>query len=89
MCVPIADSRFVLYFIRYISLTDTHDKKKGCNQGKKCTEFHPKMCPASMTKGKCTDLKCRFMHVKGTCKIDSDQKDDTDASDKLKPYLAH
>ena len=25
--------------------------KNGCNKGKKCTEFHPKMCPTSITKG--------------------------------------
>ena len=43
------------------------DKVKGCNFGrKKCKSFHPKMCPSSITKSKCYDDKCTFLHVKGT-----------------------
>ena len=39
---------------------------KGCNLGKKCTHYHPKMCPTSITKRECFDDKCNFTHVKGT-----------------------
>ena len=38
----------------------------GCNLGRKCTAFHPKMCPSSITKRECFDEKCNFTHVKGT-----------------------
>ena len=38
----------------------------GCNLGRKCTSFHPKMCPSSITKRICFDDKCQFTHVKGT-----------------------
>lgn len=39
---------------------------KGCNKGSKCTDFHPKMCPLSISKGECFDLSCTLCHVKGT-----------------------
>ena len=39
---------------------------KGCNLGKKCTDFHPKMCPMSISKFECFDAKCNLCHVKGT-----------------------
>ena len=39
---------------------------KGCNLGQKCSSFHPKMCPSSITKLECFDDKCIFCHVKGT-----------------------
>lgn len=38
----------------------------GCNLGKKCSFFHPKMCPSSISKKVCFDEKCQFTHVKGT-----------------------
>ena len=38
----------------------------GCNKGKKCGDFHPKMCPASITKNLCLDTKCKYSHVKGS-----------------------
>ena len=38
----------------------------GCNLGRKCTSYHPKMCPSSVTKKVCYDDKCQFTHVKGT-----------------------
>ena len=39
---------------------------KGCNLGKKCADFHPKMCPSSIAKSVCYDEKCTLCHVKGT-----------------------
>ena len=39
---------------------------KGCNKGKKCKDFHPKMCPMSIAKSECFDLSCSLCHVKGT-----------------------
>ena len=39
---------------------------KGCNLGKKCSDFHPKMCPMSISNLECFDSKCNLCHVKGT-----------------------
>ena len=39
---------------------------KGCNLGKNCSKFHPKMCPMSVSKGECFDAHCDLCHVKGT-----------------------
>ena len=38
----------------------------GCNKGKQCSEFHPKMCPTSITKNECFDIDCTGAHVRGT-----------------------
>ena len=41
----------------------------GCTLGRsRCDKFHPSMCPASMTKGECTDSSCKLWHVSGTRK---------------------
>ena len=34
--------------------------------GKKCKDFHPKMCFGSIKKGECFSENCRFAHIKGT-----------------------
>ena len=39
---------------------------KGCNKGNKCEDFHPKMCPLSISNSECFDQSCTFCHVKGT-----------------------
>ena len=39
---------------------------RGCKLGKKCPDFHPKMCINSLRKGECFDESCKFSHVKGT-----------------------
>ena len=39
---------------------------KGCNLGKNCPNFHPKMCPMSISKAECFDTSCTLCHVKGT-----------------------
>ena len=39
---------------------------KGCNKGNKCNDFHPKMCPLSISKSECLDISCTLCHVKGT-----------------------
>ena len=44
------------------------DKNKGCKLGKKCPEFHPKMCFNSIQKSKCVDTECTLMHIRGTWK---------------------
>ena len=48
----------------------THGTKQpdGCNQGRKCEHFHPKMCPNSIAKRLCLDDKCQLTHVKGTAR---------------------
>ena len=38
----------------------------GCNKGKKCELFHPKICPTSITKRECFDPRCHLSHIKGT-----------------------
>ena len=38
----------------------------GCNLGKSCTSFHPKLCDSSITKKICYDDNCTHTHIKGT-----------------------
>ena len=38
----------------------------GCKLGTKCKDFHPKMCPMSISKSECFDASCQLCHVKGT-----------------------
>ena len=41
--------------------------QNGCTLGRaRCDKWHPSMCPASMTKGQCTDTSCKLWHVAGT-----------------------
>ena len=37
-----------------------------CRFGNSCRYFHPKICYKSMNDRKCTDLECRFFHLKYT-----------------------
>ena len=39
---------------------------KGCNLGKNCENFHPKICSSSLTKSECFIHDCKFRHIKGT-----------------------
>ena len=39
---------------------------RGCNLGKKCSDFHPTMCINSLRKGECFSQSCKFNHIKGT-----------------------
>ena len=39
---------------------------KGCNKGKQCQLFHPKLCPTSIAKRECFVHGCHFCHIKGT-----------------------
>lgn len=39
---------------------------RGCNKGKNCESFHPRMCPQSLSAGECLTLDCRLRHVAGT-----------------------
>ena len=38
----------------------------GCNKGKKCDSFHPRMCSTSITRGECFKQECKYVHIKGT-----------------------
>ena len=38
----------------------------GCNKGKHCSNYHPKMCFSSLKSKECTDISCKYVHVKGT-----------------------
>lgn len=40
----------------------------GCNQGWKCSMFHPMMCWDSVRKYKCQKESCKYQHIKGTRK---------------------
>ena len=43
--------------------------EKGCNKGKDCLHFHPKMCHSSLTRHECYKEKCPYFHIKGTRRI--------------------
>ena len=46
----------------------------GCNKGKNCEEYHPKMCFSSLKSRICHATHCKFVHVKGTKRITDDIK---------------
>ena len=58
---------------------------KGCNLGNKCKDFHPKMCPLSLSKSECLDLECALCHVKGTKRRVVPSKSPTTKSESAKP----
>ena len=39
---------------------------RGCRNGNKCEDFHPKMCPQSLIARECLTLDCPLRHVAGT-----------------------
>ena len=41
----------------------------GCNLGKHCEHFYPKMCDLSLSKGLCSSKHCKLKHVRGTKRI--------------------
>ena len=43
-----------------------HEQVKDATKASKCENFHPKMCPLSISKGECLDASCTLCHVKGT-----------------------
>ena len=40
--------------------------KYGCKNGNNCDYFHPVLCKYSVQRGLCTNLECKFAHLKGT-----------------------
>ena len=38
----------------------------GCKKGKSCQYFHPILCKYSVQRGLCTNLECKFTHLKHT-----------------------
>ena len=38
----------------------------GCKKGKLCKDFHPPMCRDSLKSKLCTNMQCKFTHLKGT-----------------------
>ena len=38
----------------------------GCKKGKNCQYFHPILCKYSVQRGLCTNLECKFTHLKRT-----------------------
>ena len=45
--------------------------KRGCKKGKSCKDFHPKMCPCSLSIHECLNMTCKLYHVKGTRRANS------------------
>ena len=49
-------------------------KQHGCNKGRHCDYFHPKMCWESLNNQSCSREKCKFNHIKGTQRKSADQE---------------
>ena len=49
---------------RFLSFGDKDPR--GCMQGQKCDNFHPRMCQYSLQKQICHDMNCPVLHRKGT-----------------------
>ena len=47
---------------------------RGCKNGTKCKFLHPQMCMNSLRKGKCLTQNCKFRHIKGTTRHETDGK---------------
>ena len=39
---------------------------RGCINGGRCSDYHPRMCAMSIKKGECFAPNCQYVHVKGT-----------------------
>ena len=48
-----------------------------CQMEGRCPFFHPPMCKFSLNRRLCTNLKCNFMHVRGTKRASSSKKETT------------
>lgn len=62
----------------------TNKNQKGCKV-KKCTFFHPKLCPKSLQERKCKALKCPFSHLQGTRERPKIQGDSSSVGKKSSP----
>ena len=40
----------------------------GCKAGSNCPNFHPRLCRYSLSKKRCTNEYCKFVHLKGTAR---------------------
>ena len=49
---------------RYCQFGPKH--QRGCNEGKNCEYWHPRICSSSMKRKKFNNLDCTFHHFKGT-----------------------
>ena len=45
----------------------------GCKKGTSCSNFHPKMCQTSLSKGECFNPDCKLVHVSGTKRREENQ----------------
>ena len=59
---------------KYTTYGDKH--KYGCSKGPKCEFLHPKMCRNSINNNECLNKDCKFMHKKGTRRVET-KKDNT------------
>ena len=47
-------------------LTNGSRRRGGCTKGENCRLYHPSMCHSSVRERKCLRENCKFMHVRGT-----------------------
>ena len=52
------------YCIKYCR--NGNQQKLGCNKGANCNFFHPVLCKNSVKSKVCTNIECKFIHLKGT-----------------------
>ena len=52
------------YCIKYCR--NGNQQKLGCNKGANCNFFHPVLCKNSVKCKVCTNIECKFIHLKGT-----------------------
>lgn len=45
------------------------DEEKGCNKGRHCSHYHPRICYLSLNEGRCDKVKCSYTHLHGTRKV--------------------
>lgn len=50
-----------------------YDERVGCKLGRRCEDFHPKICKFSLQKKECTSMECNFLHIKGTRRTQKQQ----------------
>ena len=56
---------------RCVKFTTHGTLQGGCKKGKLCKDFHPPMCRDSLKSKLCTNMQCKFTHIKGTKRYES------------------
>lgn len=53
------------------------NKEKGCNKGRHCSHYHPRMCYMSLNEGRCHKVKCPYTHLHGTRKVSAEPNENS------------